>query len=447
MSLGFPLAVFASRWVSDQDFSMTYSYLKAGGTPADRDQIAEPYMGLQIAGEATWSEAPGTMHGAWFSGVRAADRVVDKKDCAAKSSTLPSSESSLCDVLVVGAGLAGIAAARTLVAAGRKVVVLEAGVSPLGRARGLSTPWGDVPLGGMWLHGAETHPLLPFVRSAGIALVPDVWSVKDDDPLGITSPVFTKDGLLDHAEHNREVRTFREAQRRLDIVQGDDRDLSGNLLPLLTPLRQGSRYLQETWHKVLYEGLVAGDLGDLSTRHRLEPFVLAGADMMLTASLSKCESVLVEGLNIRYSTRATNVVYDQGHWHVSSDNGPRFSAPSVIVTVALPPLERISIRPSLPKATRRALARIGRGQGGKFFAVFEEAFWSPLSSFFLAVPGNPLGRVFVDASAVLGRPTLAGFTTFHETSRLESLSAFDLCKEVSELLAPVALWSRGAARR
>lgn len=93
-------------------------------------------MGLQIAGEATWSEAPGTMHGAWFSGVRAAGRVVAQKDCAAKSSTLPSSESSLCEVLVVGAGLAGIAAARTLVAKGRKVVVLEAGVSPLGRAKG-----------------------------------------------------------------------------------------------------------------------------------------------------------------------------------------------------------------------------------------------------------------------------------------------------------------------
>lgn len=421
---------------------MTYSYLRTGGTPADRDLLSAPYMGLQIAGEATWKKSPGTLHGAWFSGLRAADRILAGSDDAAKSPTRDTAAEVSCDVLIVGAGLAGIAAARRLTAAGCTVVVLESASGALGRARGHTTSLGNVPVGGMWLHGTETHPLLPFVRAAGISLVPDVWTVKADDPLDITSPVFTESGPLDHITHSREVERFRGLERQLDFSPGGDRNLAANLLPLLTMLDKDARCVQETWFRTLYEGLVAGDLNDISTTHRYEPFALDSEDMMLTAPLSQAEALFLEGLDVRFDTRATDVVYDRGCWRVSVGDGVRFSAPSVILTMAIPPLERLSIRPPLPGATRRALARIGRGGGGKFFAVFEESFWSPLRSFFLAVPGEPLGRVFVDVSEILGRPTLAGFTTFHASARLEALSESDLRTEVADLLAPVARWSR-----
>lgn len=421
---------------------MTYSYLRAEGTPADRELLTAPYMGLQIAGEATWAEAPGTMHGAWFSGVRAADRIITRNDHAAKAPDPDPTGAVSCDVVVVGAGLAGLAAARRLTESGRTVVVLEAGPAALGRARGLNTPFGDFAVGGMWLHGAAEHPLLPFVRAAGIDLVPDVWAVGDGDPLGVTSPVFTEAGLLDHMTHVSEVERFRSIERELAGVTGRDRVLAANLTPLLAPLDAGARRLQETWFRTLYEGLVAGSFDDLSTINRYERFMLDGEDMMLTAPLSRAEPLLVEGLDLRFDTRVTDVVYDRGRWRVSAGAGERFSAPSVVLTTALAPLERLSIRPPLPRATRRALSRIGRGRGGKFFAIFEEAFWTPLRSFFVALPGDSLARVFADVGEIQGRPALAGFTTFTATDRLESLPQSELCGEVADLLAPVARWSR-----
>jgi monoamine oxidase len=425
--------------VTDPDFAMAYSYLRADGHPADRDVLAEPYLGLQIAGEATWSPHPGTMHGAWFSGQRAAERVLTGSDGSTQTGdVLP--------VVVVGAGLAGLAAARTLRAVGRDVVLLEAGDTTLGRARGLSTPYGDVLPGAMWFHGTEGHPLLAYAQAAGIELRAGIWEVRDDDLANITSPIFTDDGLFDRSSHEEEIARFHAIESQLDAPHATDVVLGRLLDPLLEDLSPKSALVQETWFRTLYEGLVDGDIGDLSCRHRHEEFLLPGGDMMLTAPLSRAESLLLDGLDARLGHRVVSLSFTEGLWTITTERSGVFVASSVVLTASVDVVERLQIDPELPVRLRQSMARVGRGREGKFFAVFEEAFWSPLSSFFVAAPGSPLGRVFVDASEVLGRPTLLGFSTFHETERLETLDDATLRDELGALLEPVARWSDGCER-
>lgn len=76
------------------------------------------------------------------------------------------------DVLVIGAGCAGIAAARELAARRRSCVVLEAGPRVGGRAYTESTSLG-LPLdhGASWLHQADDNPLTPLARALGIELI------------------------------------------------------------------------------------------------------------------------------------------------------------------------------------------------------------------------------------------------------------------------------------
>ncbi len=65
------------------------------------------------------------------------------------------------EVLIIGAGCAGIAAARALRDAGRSCVVLEASPRAGGRARTVDA-WGEpLDLGATWLHAAERNPLTP----------------------------------------------------------------------------------------------------------------------------------------------------------------------------------------------------------------------------------------------------------------------------------------------
>lgn len=63
--------------------------------------------------------------------------------------------------MIVGAGVAGLAAAKTLTDAGVSVLVLEAQAVPGGRIRSLKTDKGWLELGAQWLHGenSELHRL------------------------------------------------------------------------------------------------------------------------------------------------------------------------------------------------------------------------------------------------------------------------------------------------
>ncbi len=78
------------------------------------------------------------------------------------------------DVVVIGAGAAGLAAARVLVGQGRRVAVLEASGRIGGRTWTAHPPelgavWFD--MGAIWLHAAECNPLVPLAREAGETLL------------------------------------------------------------------------------------------------------------------------------------------------------------------------------------------------------------------------------------------------------------------------------------
>ena len=73
------------------------------------------------------------------------------------------------DIVVIGAGAAGIAAARRVQAANRKVIVVEADARLGGRCWTDSAAF-DVPFdrGARWLHNPETNPMVKLARSAGL---------------------------------------------------------------------------------------------------------------------------------------------------------------------------------------------------------------------------------------------------------------------------------------
>jgi len=81
------------------------------------------------------------------------------------------------EVIVVGAGTAGLSAAGYLVDAGLEVIVLEAESHVGGRCITDNSVF-DTPFdrGGSWLHSAEINPLAALAEDKGIQLHKERWS-------------------------------------------------------------------------------------------------------------------------------------------------------------------------------------------------------------------------------------------------------------------------------
>ncbi|HEY6717370.1 MAG TPA: FAD-dependent oxidoreductase, partial [Reyranella sp.] len=84
----------------------------------------------------------------------------------ALGTALPARAADL-DVVIIGAGVAGLAAARTLMAAHKNVLVLEARERIGGRAVTDSTTFGfPFDHGAQWIEAGKTNPAMAILREA-----------------------------------------------------------------------------------------------------------------------------------------------------------------------------------------------------------------------------------------------------------------------------------------
>lgn len=72
-----PAESIVTRWGSDRFARGTYSFVAKEARPQDYDLLAEPVGNLFFAGEATCGTHPATVHGAYLSGLRAANEVFE----------------------------------------------------------------------------------------------------------------------------------------------------------------------------------------------------------------------------------------------------------------------------------------------------------------------------------------------------------------------------------
>ncbi|WP_311243321.1 NAD(P)/FAD-dependent oxidoreductase [Microbacterium sp. WCS2018Hpa-23] len=76
-AIGAPTAHWITRWGHDPFSNGSYSHLAVGSSHHDHDDAAGPVDGvLHFAGEATWGDEPATVGAAYYSGHRAAERIL-----------------------------------------------------------------------------------------------------------------------------------------------------------------------------------------------------------------------------------------------------------------------------------------------------------------------------------------------------------------------------------
>ena len=406
-----------SQWCSDPDHGGAYSHLRLGGTPAHRQRLAEQILpGLWFAGEATSVHHPATMHGAWLSGERAAEQVL--------------ADGSRERIAIIGAGLAGLAAARRLRVAGRDVVVLESKAVVGGRIVTDRSTGAVAPLGGAWLHGNEGHPLRDLVTA-----VPDDWR----QPAFYAAEV----GRLG-TDEVATVDTAYELIHAAFAAAGPGQSVAAVLERVLADLA-----LQPVVHdavatlvKLECESLYGAPMGDLEANGGFEEYELPGGDHLITSDLGALAVHLADGLDVRLDRRICSVREADGRWVLDDE----LVVDAVIATVPIGPLAsgRITFTPGLPDDVQVALGSIGAGPIAKVFATFDDAWWGPERLFRLS--GTEAFGIVMDVSITAGRPTLVCFAVGDAARRIEHLVEHELCRLVDRELSVAGLTPSDGSR-
>src|SRR5437016_8088717 len=196
------------------------------------------------------------------------------------------------DVAVIGAGSAGIAAARRLVAADRvSVLVLEARERAGGRAWTVEADGLPMDLGCEWLHSADRNVLAPLAQELG-------FSINPRRPNWTTRLRYSGESETAEADWLAERESFYWAVHRL-AQRPEDQPCSAALVP-------GGRWnalldATSTWgNAVELEYLSAKD------NDRYED---SGINWRLHRGYGRLFEALAEGLPIAYATKATRIDY------------------------------------------------------------------------------------------------------------------------------------------
>jgi monoamine oxidase/GNAT superfamily N-acetyltransferase len=405
----------SSKWCTDPDTQGAYSYLRIGGRPADRARLAQQILpGVWFAGEATSVEHPATMHGAWFSGERAAAAVVAETDG---------------DVIVIGAGLAGLSAARALAASGRHVTVLESTDHAGGRVLTDTSLGIPLPLGAAWLHGHIGHPLASFVST-----IADDWGAGINFVVGHGPITREQQDRVEQLRHELvEVLAAASPETSAADALAAALDAQGAMDPIV-------RACVSAWFTVEVENLYAAPMDDFAPAVGYEPYELPGDDCLITSSLAPVIEQLTQGLDIRYERpvrRLTAGSVESGGRCWTTDVGE--SARAVIVTVPVSAVasRRIEFEPDLPEDVSTALRHIGTGPVVKVFATYDTRWWPTARP--IRVVGSDQLRQAVDMTALTAVPTLCWFATGDVAASIELMSEHELCLLVDRVSAECGL--------
>jgi monoamine oxidase len=265
------------------------------------------------------------------------------------------------DIVVIGAGAAGIAAARRIQAANRKVIVVEAAAQIGGRCLTDSTTF-EVPFdrGARWLHNPDTNPMIKLARSAGLEISTAPPGQKIRIGRRYARAGETEEFLAALVRTNR---AFDEASRKIDVS-------------CAAALPKDLGDWAATADFVLGANATGKDLRDVSVVDKIRAQD-RNATLACRQGLGTLIARLGEQVPLALSTPANQVGWSNRDVTVETPAG-KINARAAIITVSSNVLAagNIKFTPDIPKRQLDAAAKLNLGS---------------YDHIALQMPGNPLG--------------------------------------------------------
>jgi monoamine oxidase len=304
----------------------------------------------------------------------------------------------VCDVVVIGAGAAGLAAADALSRAGRSVLVVEARERIGGRVWTRRMPGIAVPveLGGEFVHGEAriTHRL---AKAAGLGFTPSGRTQR-----------YVERGRL------RRVDSFKQAQ----LAMRDTAALRERDLPVEDFLKKNRlSALTRSFARLMVQGFDAADPARASARAIAEEWSggqMSGSQPRLREGYGAlldwlAARVLEQGGRIKLNAAVREVRWKRGLVEVVADSF-RVVSRQAVITLPLGVLQSRAVRFSPGLDKEEAMEKLASGPVIKAAMRFPTAFWqrrAPGVAFFHS-PGAPFPTFWTPLPARV--PLLIGWS-------------------------------------
>ncbi|WP_420412525.1 flavin monoamine oxidase family protein [Roseibium sp.] len=287
------------------------------------------------------------------------------------------------DVIVIGAGISGLAAARRLKDLGYSVVVLEATSNVGGRIR---TDWSlkaPFEVGAGWIHRPDGNPISELAAAI---------KAPTEKTLDESYQVFSGGGKpISKAEIDAKYVELIRLYKKIDDTFDDDQ-------PLSEAIRRVSKdSLQDPvlrWMMSAYtEFSTGGPIDKLSAYYFDEDNEFEGADVILPHGYDQIPKSLAADLDIRFETVVEAIEYENGDGaEVHTSNGT-YESDYVVCTVPLGVLKKgaLTFVPPLPASHQNSIEKIGFGSVTKLALKFDAPFW-PTDVQYFGYMSDPKGR-------------------------------------------------------
>jgi len=322
-------------------------------------------------------------------------------------------------VLVIGAGIAGLACGRALHDAGFSVTILEARDRIGGRIhtdRSLNVP---IDLGAAWIHGANGNPITDLAKAAKVKTIES-----DSDQLQLRWPdqrVASAPELQQIEQAFRTLRRqLREARKTAPPTKAISDALGGLLSDVPEVLRPAVRW--QVFSEIeLSLGTDAVSLS-LAAWDRDESF--GGPELVFPQGYDQLTTFLSRGLTIQLKSVVRSIEVTEQQVNVQTAE-QTYVSDSCVVTLPLGVLQAQAVRftPELPAAKRDAIRRLGSGRFCKMAVLFEKPFW-PEALHRLAVMSEPHFEVW-SLWSTHRSPTLVLLASGPTAARWERLKPAD----------------------
>jgi monoamine oxidase len=276
-------------------------------------------------------------------------------------------------VIVIGAGISGLAAAKSLQEAGYEVVILEARNRIGGRIFTSRDAGFTTDLGASWIHGAgRKNPLKKIANDLKLNL----FETNDD-----LLQVFDEEGKLIPTSQIDDAYAPYEALLKKVIANGNSSKSMLEVIKSIDPQALQNPLIM--WQLTAYmEFEMGGDIEQISSTEWDADEAFNGPEMLLPNGYDAIVKHLVNALDIRLNEQVKTIDFTTKP-KVETTIG-FYEADHVVVSLPLGVLKSGSVqfKPALVASKKEAINLVQMGSVNKFLLQFDKPFWDVKQQYF-----------------------------------------------------------------